>query len=195
MIVPVRSMQYKVEKLQVKESEDPLQSEDVQPVFHIVERAVTDMLVDDIRLQAIRDAENNQSSLRGLTASNIGRVTLMLRESLSESPLDKESAFENFYARVEAIKKTEERKILRRTLLSKIADLEVKNEDGSSVTKWDLSPKKVRDLLKEFEKDRELFDRLKEHYKWANADGKLVGLWNEYVMTALVYSKYQLAER
>ena len=195
MIVPVRSMQYKVEKLQVKESEDPLQSEDVQPVFHIVERAVTDMLVDDIRLQAIRDAENNQSSLRGLTASNIGRVTLMLRESLSESPLDKESAFENFYARVEAIKKTEERKILRRTLLSKIADSEVKNEDGSSVTKWDLSPKKVRDLLKEFEKDRELFDRLKEHYKWANADGKLVGLWNEYVMTALVYSKYQLAER
>lgn len=196
MIMPVKLMQYKVEEAKVNKIKEPIQSEDVKPVIHIAKRIARDMLVDDIRLQAIKIAQDNQSVLRGLTASNIGRITLMLRESLSESPHDKKNAFENFYTRVESIKKTDERKTIRRALLSQIADSkEVSNKDGAPITKWDLSSKKVREMLEGFEEDLALFDRLKELNKEDIADEWLVELWSEYVMTALVYRKYELAER
>lgn len=196
MILPVKSMQYKVEEAGADETGEPLHSEDVRPVIHIADRIVKDMLTDDIRLQAIRNTEDSQSGLQGLTASTIGRVTLMLREALSEVSHDKESVFEHFYMRVESIKKTEERKIVRRTLLFKVADSkEMKDSDGTPVTKWTLSEKKVEALLKEFGADLALFNRLKELRERDDAGLKLVDLWSEYVMTALVYRKYQLAER
>lgn len=196
IIMPIGKMTYKMDAHDKGEAQETLSSDDLLPVRNLAKRIIKDELKDEIRLKAISDVEDIHSKLRLLNASNVGRVTLMLRESINQYPGNVSSAFESFYSRIESIKKTEELKAVRKALLSQIADPQEKEDDsGETITVWNLSSKKIRALLKESDEDVELFDWVANKSMHKDDDDELKVLWSEYIMTALVYRKYQLAER
>ena len=119
-----------------------------------------------------------------LTAATVGRLDLMLRESLGEHGADPECAFKDFCLRVQSIKRKKEQeeafRLLRQVLLK-----DGRGEDNSY--KLDLEKmtevygdgelKKTAGLLKKYSTEEEYRRRLS-------------GIWGVYMENILTYHKY-----
>lgn len=122
-----------------------------------------------------------------MSASTIGRITLMLKESLNECVDDTEKAFENFCGRVDSIKRAAEnreaKKLLRETLLG---------DESAGKGYWIDVDKMLSS--EENVQLRELSEILKECWQ-EEYERNMRKLWSSYMMSILTYYKYQKKNR
>lgn len=103
-----------------------------------------------------------------ITSSIMGRVTLMLKESLNEHENNERAAKEDFDIRVDSIKRVDERKEIKRLL-----ETAWPSENEMSVG--------LKTLLEVSEKYCSMdYQKIQEN------------LWGAYLMSVLVYCKYRL---
>ncbi|MDO4489839.1 MAG: hypothetical protein Q4B85_02020 [Lachnospiraceae bacterium] len=156
----------------------PVQAEYTRKLIidSIVERAL-----QEAKLEAIRD--------RGLKVSNsaLGRITLMLKESLRIA--DPEAAYADFGERIESIKTKKIREDAENRILKKFGRCTEKKQDlkdtaGSLQWKFEQLPQteKVKEILQSGEilgiSPEELTTELNQH-------------WGDYLMELLVSLKYE----
>lgn len=130
-----------------------------------------------------------------LNASTLGRVTLMLKESLAQRKLSSIEQLENFVDRVSSIKRDEERGRIQRFIKQFIFDnskCKLDSKDKTAVEKYfagikylDMSNKELSFALKC------LKNALEPHEIQAHTyEEILLDMWGEYLMHILVYQKY-----
>lgn len=135
-----------------------------------------------------------------MSASTIGRITLMLKESLNESRDDPQKALDDFWTRICSIKRDAEKKEAQR-LLAKVLPGEGRGEDreagkGKGRDKGREAGRQYQIRMKELLKAedgsmlKELLDIL-TCYMPEDYEAHLKGLWGEYMMNILTYHKYQ----
>lgn len=116
-----------------------------------------------------------ESGKFGLNQSKIGRVTLMLKESLDENRNDYFKAFKAFRTRVASIKSEDERKIIEDMVVNKI----FLENDGEKI------------LNVETEK-LSLWSRMKDvGFSEEECVKILNSLWGRYVLMILINQKYE----
>lgn len=116
-----------------------------------------------------------------LTSATVGRLNLMLRESLNEYKGDSNQALNDFCSRINSIKRNKERQEAFRLLYQTV----LKGEDGSyeldikemSAGKMDAKLEEMKLLLKQHGTDEEY-------------QNILAGIWGIYMETILTYHKY-----
>lgn len=116
------------------------------------ELSLAKKLVDNLIL--LHEVNEPEKPLKlNITASTLGRVTLMLRESIAEYPDDAEKAFSNFGVRVESIKREGTRSEVKKEILKKYGTSKkidakvgdamvfvVMKNDEKQYWKWELNP-------------------------------------------------------
>lgn len=116
-----------------------------------------------------------------LTAATVGRVNLMLRESLNEYKGDPVQALKDFCSRINSIKRDKERQEAFRLLHQTV----LKGEDGS----YELDIKRMS-AGKMDSKLEEMKLLLKKHCTEEEYQNILAGIWGIYMETILTYHKY-----
>lgn len=164
-------------------------------LYPIIKDRILDHMREKIRLRALQ-----RNRIR-LSATHVGKMTLMLNESL-EGDKTSESAFSDFQKRVEAVK-NDERDRMRRDVLEYVAS-ELGNDKDKKL--WGLNEKFILDGHGD-DKDGAL--SVSEEYKILiklmkkqgisdaeeEAKNELLGLWSEYVRALLINAKYQMKEQ
>ena len=129
----------------------------------LAEKILIDEILNTLKLEAV-----NNNNLANISASAIGRITLMLKESLSENPTDPDAAKEDFRNRIESIKtdsvRNEGEKIYKKVTNLKVPEGVLENELAYMLGYQN----GVRDLR-----------------------GKIGKHWGEYAMVILTLQKYE----
>lgn len=143
------------------------------------------ILLDEMKEKLGLEALKCKASMKNPAA--LGRVTLMLSDSLYRYPDDPDQAYEDFCARIASIKTKE-----TRTQIEKIKKEKICKEDHLSVDKL-MYQDEIGDLKKTYEKEllcgadsgkmRDAFHR------------ELKKLWSYYLMEILVQEKYRLKQK
>lgn len=120
-----------------------------------------------------------------LTASTVGRLNLMLQESLNEHRSNPEQAFWDFCTRIDSIKRTKEKEEAFR-LLSVIMMKDRKKEEAG---KFELDIRKMTEdkndsKLEEIKNLLKLYTTDEEYRK------KIMSIWGKYMGNILTYHKY-----
>ena len=204
-IVPLSQMKYEVECIEDNKSSKSFSEQDIAPSVKTIEHIIIGRLEEAIRAKALKDVtENTQTkSADKLSASTVGRVTLMLRESMKNgaddrhreqnvSDKDFNRSFSSFYGRVESIKRQEERKIIREVLLEKVAD-STDTPESRDRKNWTLSAEKIQSLIDDNGEDCRLLEKI--GLPKGEIDDCIMRLWSEYIRTVLTLRKYLLADK
>lgn len=165
----------------IKKESPKVQMTDLKKIKPLAKRAIQKEILDEIKVSALDSMEGKES---GLSASMLGRVTLMLNESVQAYPNDSKNAFADFCKRIESIKRAKERQQLENQLLNSIAVMTIDTEE-----------KKVWELTKESLPYAELLKEKDELLKQIGCDDGerekiYLDTWEEYVKTILTYQKY-----
>ncbi len=143
---------------------------EVKATKDILEKILFDRLMDSIRAGVYDIGKLN------LTASKIGRVTLMLNEAINQG---QDKAFDDFMKRVDSIKGKSEKSSIQTFLKSYICA----GDYTLSVEKLLSKGKKPNDEAKS------IYGKLTK-LGVASLDDKVKSLWSRYLMDILVYQKY-----
>ncbi|MBQ8317610.1 MAG: hypothetical protein IJX85_04670 [Lachnospiraceae bacterium] len=149
-------------------------------------------LVKSIMLSEIADMLKSKAyGIKGMnmSPSTLGRVTLMLRESLNKTKLSSVDRFKDFYERVESIKRDGERDEIKKLVKGNIFKADSKTKVA------ELDEKSFFNGLVYYKSEDEEFVKLIDLYREAVADDDqfeklLCDMWGEYLMHILVYQKY-----
>lgn len=148
-------------------------------------------LIEKILLKDFADAikeESMSTEKIDINASTLGRVNLMLRESLNEHKNNKKAAFDDFKNRVNSIKRKEEKRKVG-VFLSRYLCRSVE----FSIVKEANLEKLVIDINKIIGKENSASYAIYQKMKGLNIDAlddKVENLWGEYLENILVYQKY-----
>ena len=181
------------EQININQREDD--NKPFEALYPIIKDRILDHMREKVKLRALH------RSRIGLSATHVGKMMLMLNESL-EGNKTKGAAFADFQKRVEEVK-SDDRDRMRRDGLEYVA-----REIGSIKDKksWGLSKESILDGYRD-DKDETL--SVSEEYrlllKLVNKQGfsdaeeraeeELLGLWSEYVRALLINAKYQMKEQ
>ncbi len=153
----IREYQETIERIEPKES------------LEFLERILMSALADSMKAKVFETDEWKTSP------STLGRVTLMLTESLDENKGCEQKAFENFMERVKSIKRESERKkiqiFLRKYLCTENDELDI----GKMVSSRD-------GIMEPY--------RMMEELAVSSLEAQVKKMWGEYLMNILVYQKY-----
>lgn len=130
----------------------------------------------DILLQEMREYLRNaalKEEIRVQNASTVGRITLMLSESLNQYPDDADKAYENFCERIGSIKDKEKKEQIARLKNQLVCENETLTIDRLKYLKC-ISP-----LVSLYEET------------FGQAEKEVKGLWSDYFMSVLVQEKYK----
>lgn len=142
---------------------------------------LTERLLERLLFSYIKDGEK-----LNLTSSTVGRLRLMLRESLEEYKEEPKRAFDNFYRRIASVKRTKEReeafRFLCRILLKNGNNENLYEMDFDKMTavggnSEDLELLKIKELLQ-------------SHVAKEEYDERLAGIWGVYMERILAYDIY-----
>lgn len=124
--------------------------------------------------------------------TTLGRVTLMLTDSVNEYSHDMEKAFEDFINRIESIKDKEKKK----QVISFLEKCICMTETNVQTMKNEKQVKMVLDMnqLITFQQNKILAYEKMERLKIESLEDKVKELWPEYLMNILVYQKYLLKD-
>lgn len=124
--------------------------------------------------------------------TTLGRVTLMLIESVNEYSHDMEKAFEYFINRVESIKDKEKKKQIILFLEKCICMVEtnVQSNPNEKQKKWVLDMNQLITL----HQNKILAYKKMEHLEIESLEDKVKEAWPEYLMNILIYQKYLLKD-
>lgn len=143
-------------------------------------RIMTEQMLEQLILLYTR----GNSGLK-LTASTVGRLDLMLRESLNECRNDPEKAFKDFCLRIDSIKRKREKEEAFRLLCSIVlADIDENEKEEYKID--------VRKMT-EYQSDPEVQKIWKCMRRYAGEEEcrkRLADIWGLYVGNILTYHKY-----
>lgn len=120
-----------------------------------------------------------------LTASTVGRLNLMLRESLNEYRSDPEQALKDFCCRISSIKRKREKeeafRLLRSTVLADTDENEKEEYkiDVGKMTEYQSDPKLQK-----------MWECMRLHAEEDDCRKRLANIWGVYVGNILTYHKY-----
>ena len=141
------------------------------------------ILIGEARERLMQQAVNTKLNFRN--AASLGRITLMLSESMSENPKDPKAAYHEFVRRIQSIKTDDTRKKAEKILKDLV--WEKKNADSEAL---DAAGLKYLPLTEEL---REPYDSCKEaEGSKESFETAMAALWSEYLMAVLVQEKYNL---
>lgn len=145
-------------------------------------------------LTALQEKAFEQSDI-GISAATLGRLTLMLEESLNLHSDCYRDAFEEFRKRVASIKRTKEKnKIFRcmETYLGGQAKGSILNEDDGK--QMDIS---VSVMISGSDYAKQIYCMMKDVYEKTSEelDEDVKALWGKYFMQLLICQKYMKAEK
>lgn len=181
-------MQYRVENStdDNKKNTEKKTNEQMQIVIkeEAVKKLVINNLVESIKeklkLKAAKEA--TKEKLR-LSATTIGKATLMVQQSLEENRNNRDQAFCSFAARIKAVNREAERTELQTKVLSLIA----KNQGEE----WVLDEKKIEGLFyQENDNQQNTLTILKKLEPNQYRD-LLLDTWGGFIMEYLTAQKYQ----
>lgn len=192
-IFDLNTMQYRVENStdDNKKNTEKKTNEQMQIVIkeEAVKKLVINNLVESIKeklkLKAAKEA--TKEKLR-LSATTIGKATLMVQQSLEENRNNRDQAFCSFAARIKAVKREAERTELQTKVLSLIA----KNQGEE----WVLDEKKIEGLFYQENDNQQISDQqntltiLKKLEPNQYRD-LLLDTWGGFIMEYLTAQKYQ----
>ena len=192
-IFDLNTMQYRVENStdDNKKNTEKKTNEQMQIVIkeEAVKKLVINNLVESIKeklkLKAAKEA--TKEKLR-LSATTIGKATLMVQQSLEENRNNRDQAFCSFAARIKAVKREAERTELQTKVLSLIA----KNQGEE----WVLDEKKIEGLFYQENDNQQISDqqntltilRKLEPNQYRDL---LLDTWGGFIMEYLTAQKYQ----
>lgn len=192
-IFDLNTMQYRVENStdDNKKNTEKKTNEQMQIVIkeEAVKKLVINNLVESIKeklkLKAAKEATKEKL---WLSATTIGKATLMVQQSLEENRNNRDQAFCSFAARIKAVKREAERTELQTKVLSLIA----KNQGEE----WVLDEKKIEGLFYQENDNQQISDQqntltiLKKLEPNQYRD-LLLDTWGGFIMEYLTAQKYQ----
>lgn len=179
-IVKCRDMSYVAGRTK-DEKDNPAESLRIQSCKPFLLQILTEQLLERlVFLYTGRRSELN------LTASTVGRMGLMLQESLNEYRDDSEKAFKDFCSRVESIKRKREKEEAFRFLHSVLLKERETEEEGEyrldirkmTENKGDWKLEETESLLKSYSTEDEYRQRLTD-------------IWGVYMENLLTFHKYR----
>jgi len=127
-----------------------------------------------------------------ISPSTIGRITLMLDESMNNYKENPKDAFDDFKTRIDSIKRKEEKRIIGVFLSAYICkDMQFSIVEEADLKKLDIDINKI--IGKENSVSYNIYKIIKEA-EISNTDEKIKGLWGEYLKNILIYQKYAKKE-
>lgn len=121
-----------------------------------------------------------------LTASTVGRLSLMLRESLNQHRNNPDQAFQDFCSRIASIKRTREREEAFRLLLATV----LKNEKMKETGKYELDiPKMISG--EDDSRLEELQKLLRKYLSDEELGTAMAAIWGVYMENILTFHKYR----
>lgn len=174
-------MSYKVEEQNIIEEPIANQTPDLEAIKSLAKKVIQKEMMDKIRAHVLASQKKEKNIL---SASTIGRVRLMLNESVQTYPNNSKDAFADFCKRIESIKRKKERQQLEKQLLNSIAIIVNDKEDEKT---WELT-------IDQFPYAEQL-QKIDELLKLIGCDDNerkniFLDTWEEYVKTILTYQKY-----
>lgn len=155
--------------------EDKIKKNDM--IVNIAKPLASKIFMHDLEMELVLKGINNDKF--GLNQSKIGRVTLMLKESIDENEKNSYKAFESFKRRVASIKSDDERNIIENLVVNKI----FKEINGKKILNVDTAEVSVWDMMK------------KVGFSEDECIELLNSLWGKYVLMILVNQKYENKNR
>lgn len=137
------------------------------------------IMIEEARERLMREAVRTKLKFRNPAV--LGRVTLMLSESIQEYPDDCEARYKDFLKRISSIKTEETRKRAETVLREKICKGEAL--DKNCLVYW----KQVEGLKAPYEYFLKEGETGQKSFEQAMSE-----LWSEYLMAAFVQEKYNL---
>ncbi|MBR6769762.1 MAG: hypothetical protein IKM28_00690 [Lachnospiraceae bacterium] len=98
----------------------------------IIKHIAVKSMLNQLRLQTMQEKELQ------ISKAALGRVTLMLKESLEENKDNSEKAFQEFVKRIQSIKTKSVREEIEKNILKKIAVGSESNENDNKIILWKL---------------------------------------------------------
>lgn len=127
-----------------------------------------------------------------ISSSTIGRITLMLDESINNYKENSKGAFDDFKIRIDSIKRKEEKRIIGIFLSAYICkDMQFSIVEEADLKKLDIDINKI--IGKEDSVSYNIYKIIKKA-EISNIDEKIKGLWGEYLKNILIYQKYTKKE-
>lgn len=192
-IFDLNTMQYRVENSTDDNKKNTEKKTNEQMQIVIKEEAVKKLVINNL-VESIKEKlklkvakEATKEKLR-LSATTIGKATLMVQQSLEENRNNRDQAFCSFAARIKAVKREAERTELQTKVLSLIA----KNQGEE----WVLDEKKIEGLFYQENDNQQISDQqntltiLKKLEPNQYRD-LLLDTWGGFIMEYLTAQKYQ----
>jgi CRISPR-associated protein Csx10 len=179
MITSMENMKYVVDEISETDKENHISS--LNKTKELVRDILVDKVIEKLKLEGI-----NQETYK-ITTSNLGRITLMLKESIYENKDDYKEAFEEFAKRVESIKTDSIRREIRDVILEKFGKKKRADESSPREYTWTFSGiKKDGSCEKELQMLKDIGCDEVEMNNCVNSQ------WGEVLMTILVSQKYAM---
>jgi len=152
-------------------------------------------LIEKILFKDFEDSMKESSIIADkidISASTIGRVTLMLNESVNNYKYDYKKAFDDFKSRINSIKRKDEKYKIGVFITNYLCkDREFSFVKDSDLTELEIDINKI--IGNEDSDSRKIYNRIKE-LKINNVEEKIEMLWGKYLKNILVYQKYAKKE-
>ena len=141
------------------------------------------IIIEEARERLMQKAVNTKLAFRN--PASLGRVTLMLSESVGENPNDPKAAYQEFVRRIQSIKTDDTKKKAEKIL----SDLIWKGSSPDSEA-LDAAGLKYLPLVEELKEPYSFF--IEEGYSEDTFETEMAALWSDYLMAAFVQEKYNL---
>ena len=166
-IINLDNMPYKLLLVENKTDEkNPIEFNLIKP---IINKVIINSICEKLKKSTLKKFDKFD-----ITASTLGRVTLMLKESIDTT--DKIEDFSNFVDRINSIKREKEKQKIKKNILDKISE----NDK--------LSYEKIKNLADDASDEIEYLERTDKK----NANNMIFELWSEVLMNLFVMQKYSL---
>ena len=166
-IINLDSMPYKL--LLVENKNDKQNNIEFNLIKPIINKVIINSICEKLKNSTLKKFDKVD-----ITASTLGRVTLMLKESIDTT--DKIEAFSNFVDRINSIKREKEKQKIKKNILDKISE----NDK--------LSYEKIKNLADDASDEIEYLEKNDKK----NANNMILELWSEVLMSIFVMQKYSL---
>lgn len=176
-ITEYSKMCYKAENYGISKGQDIVKVDVCKPflISIVVRKMLNEMVYQYV------SADEKGQKLK-MSASTVGRITLMLKESLNECRDDPEKAFQNFGTRIDSIKRTCEKEeafgLLQKVLM----------KDGLPEKEYQIDIEKMLKTKKGTPLEK--MKKVLREYSEEDYEQCVVKLWGDYMNSILIYHKY-----
>lgn len=170
-------MSYAVKQCKVFKAQPPIEMTFCRPFLSSI---VKQEMLNELTYRYI--SRNGKGQGLKMSPSTVGRITLMLKESLNECRNDPEKAFQNFCIRINSIQRKAEKEEAFDLLQKVLVKSDLLEEKYQIDTEKMLEAESGSSLVQMKEV---LWNYFREEY-----NQQVIGIWGDYVNNILIYHKY-----